>query len=803
MKKVLIFQGLLLAVVFHTSAQKINSALNVMATQHLSEKIYIHYDKEYYVAGETIWFKAYLYSDGKPSAMSTNFYLQFTNSKGQVIFNQQYPASGAVAKGNINIPDSLAQGNYYIRAYTAGMLNYDESFIYKKNIFVFKESTTSTSGSTEAQNVSLHFFPESGNLVDGILTVIGFKATDQWGTPVDIKGIIRTEDGITIAPFQSYHDGIGKVQFKPQAGKKYIADVETASGKRTYPLPIVLPSGINIKIQDEKGGKKFQLSRSGKDKAQFDNILLIAEINNHIVYENEIAFEKYPSVIGHLVTDSLPSGILHFTIFNQDGIPLAERLSFVDNAEYKGAADIDIIKVNTEKRTENKFELNFPLAIQRSCSVSVIDMSGTGLNNHDNIWSRFLLTSDLKGNVYNPAWYFVNQNDSINHALDNLMLTHGWSRFNWTKILAKEFPEKKFSDEPLLSVTGRVMDEKSKEPLLNGKLNIFMEAEDSSSQNYEVMVDAAGTFKIDSLFFYGKGKFFYVYTDNKGKPKPALVSMNDNSLISSVKTIPVNMLENSTAINITAFAGSDVKKRGDYVKSRFNQIKELEKVTIRAKSTKNPFDEVNEKYTSGVFRSPGKVNLDNINEPANDKSLNVVDYIRNSIQQIAINGNRLVNRRNFSVNSGQNWTVGVFLNEAPVDLSLLRTLRVEDVSLIKFFDAGFVGVGSGSPGGAVAVYTKEKLREDEKPNELNLFEYNGYSITKQFYNPKYSTADSKSTIPDNRTTLYWNPDLYTDTETKSLKLNFFNNDFSTKFKIVVEGFDAAGKLIHLEKIIGN
>src|SRR5258705_5796810 len=96
----------------YVQAQKIDSALNVLATQHPTEKIYIQYDKDYYVAGETIWFKAYLYSDGNPSGMSTNLYLQFTDNKGRIIFNQKYPAPGAVAKGNIDIPDSLPQGNY-------------------------------------------------------------------------------------------------------------------------------------------------------------------------------------------------------------------------------------------------------------------------------------------------------------------------------------------------------------------------------------------------------------------------------------------------------------------------------------------------------------------------------------------------------------------------------------------------------------------------------------------------------------------------------------------------------------------
>ncbi|MEQ1678525.1 MAG: hypothetical protein ABL876_17650, partial [Chitinophagaceae bacterium] len=230
---------------FILSAQKIDSALNVLLTEHPSEKIYIHYDKEYYVTGETIWFKAYLYSEGKPSDLSSNFYLQMTDSKGNIIRNQKYPVMGAVIKGNINIPDSLPQGNYYIRAITPHMLNYDEGFVYRHNLFIFKPNTSATAATT-SPTISLQFFPESGHLVDGILSVVGFKAVDQWGTPSDVEGILKTDDGTTVASFRSFHDGIGKIQFKPQAGKKYQAEVETVSGKRIYQLPEVQSSGINL-----------------------------------------------------------------------------------------------------------------------------------------------------------------------------------------------------------------------------------------------------------------------------------------------------------------------------------------------------------------------------------------------------------------------------------------------------------------------------------------------------------------------------------------------------------------------------
>jgi hypothetical protein len=247
-------------------------------------------------------------------------------------------------------------------------------------------------------------------------------------------------------------------------------------------------------------------------------------------------------------------------------------------------------------------------------------------------------------------------------------------------------------------------------------------------------------------------------------------------------------------------AKSDIDTRYNYVKSRLDEVKELERVTVQSKSNKKPEDIVNEKYTNGVFRSPGKVNLDNINEPSNDRSMNAVDYIKNRIPQVEIQGGKFVNRKNVSLMSGQKWPIGVFINEVPSDIFQLRLLRTQDIALVKFYEAGFVGVGSSFPGGALAVYTKEKDKNEEKPEKLSFVDYQGYSIIKQFYQPDYNNPNLKP-ASDNRTTLYWNPDIYTDAESKTMKLDFFNNDFSKRIKVVVEGFDANGKLVHVEKIL--
>ncbi len=799
------------------AAQKIDSALNILSAQYPTEKIYIHYDNEYYVAGETIWFKAYLYSDGKPSGISSNLYLQFADSKGRVIFNKRYPALGAVAKGNIDIPDSLPQGNYYIQALTLGMLNDDKAFIYKKNVFVFNPSTTATPGTTEAQNVSLQFFPESGNLVDGILMVLGFKATDQWGSPVEVNGVIKTEDGITIASFKSYHDGIGKVQFKPQTGKKYLAEVETAVGPRTYPLPAVQPSGINLKIQDEKGGKKFQLSRGEKDKTQFDNLLLVVEINNHIVYENEIYFEEYPSVIGHLVTDRLPSGILHFTVFNKDGMPLAERLTFVDNGEYRGDGTLVMTKTGIEKRAENIVELNFPDTIQRSCSVAVIDLPGTNLNDNDNIWSRFLLTSDLKGYIYNPAWYFENQNDSIKQAFDNLMLTHGWSRFNWNKILAKEFPEKEYTDTYLINISGIVYSETDKKPVEAGNLNVLFSTEDSSLLTYDIPVDENGRFLIDSLAIFGNTKLYYTYTDKMRKEKPVIIKTDDNVLQQAITEAMTGLLEKYPADQLINSKKPDIVSRYEFGKKENPDAKLLENAVVTAKQ-KRPVDIINEKYTSELFRTGGAIKIDNINYPPVDKAMNGVDFVLNRISTVFVQFGHFVNNKNFSIQDNVTiktgpkrfieparfWEVGLFINEMPADLIQLRVLRADQIAMVKFFEAGAIVAGMSYPGGAIAVYLNYETDIPKKEEKVSKYiEYNGYSISKEFYSPDYSVPGTNSNKADNRTTLYWNPEIFTENQSRNVQLKFFNNDHSKKFKIVVEGFDSGGRLIHIEKIIGN
>ncbi len=829
------------------SAQKIDSALNTLATQHPSEKIYIHYDKEYYVAGETIWFKAYLYSNGLPATLSNNFYLQLINVDGKVISNKKYPVKGATIKGDIELPNSLSQGYYHIRALTPGMLNTNPDFFYSKNIFVFNpaDKTGSNFPARKPSSLSVQFFPESGYLVDGVSSVLAFKAIDSSGRPVTVNGIIKMDDTVNLAPFKTYHDGIGKVQLKPQYGKKYMAAITYNGQTNFFPLPEVQSYGINLRVEDEKSGKMFLLSRSKKEKDNYDNLLLVAEMNNMIVFENEINFDNYFSVKGHLMTDSLPSGILRFTVFGKDRRPLAERLTFVNNGEYESKGRIEIVKNGTGIREENIFEINFSDPAQRSFSVAVTDAETSSPLCPENIITKFLLTDDLKGYINNAAWYFQDKTDTVRQAaLDNLMLTHGWSRFSWEKILAGEVPEKKYRDNYLVSVSGKLSDSKTNGPAPGGNLIIFMESEDSVNHNFEIEVGPDGKFTIDSLLFYGKAKFYYAYKTAQGKEKPVNISLDPQPLDRVVEALPYRISEGEMAQISAAVIpeGAAINKRYRSGTSSLTETKELKPVTVEAKSNKRPIEEVNDSYTSGVFTAMGKVNFDNINAPENNRALSVFDFVKRSVNHVIVEDDKFVNRKNFALfnplsdqkiaekqtgydslnknvpgytpgdmgwlmkpgghDPGKHNEVAIFLNESPAYVGILKTITMNEVALIKFYDPGFIGAGGADgPGGAISVYTKKDISRPGNIDKLDHVVYNGYSLTKEFYSPDYSLPVQQKMDEDIRTTLYWNPELYTDNSSKNTSLKFYNNDFSKKLKIVVEGFDANGRLIHLEKFI--
>lgn len=237
--------------------EKILTQLEKFRNTVPQEKVYLHFDKPYYMAGETVWFKAYLFdaSNHRIDSVSRVLYVDLVNeSTGKVILQRILKSEG-VAHGDMALPDTLTEGMYQLRAYTNYMRNFSDELFFHKNIKIWQgtiQSTMSEAKALDLSNVaSVQFFPEGGDLVQNLPSRVGFKAVNKLGKGVDIEGIVLDETQDTVAVFKSAHLGIGMFNFVPMPDKNYKAYVKKTDGKYwEQPFPQAKPSGFAMLVDN-------------------------------------------------------------------------------------------------------------------------------------------------------------------------------------------------------------------------------------------------------------------------------------------------------------------------------------------------------------------------------------------------------------------------------------------------------------------------------------------------------------------------------------------------------------------------
>lgn len=736
-----------------------------------SERLYIHFDRTDFRAGDVVRFKAYVLLDGSPSERSTHFYIQVFNEKGASVYTGHYPVLGATVDGGFVLQDSLMSGNYYIQAFTPEMLS-NTSDVYVKNIWI------SGSGFRTEPRVSgvlstMQFFPEGGRLHADQLNLVVFRSMDAWGNPVAVKGNIQTMDGQIIAPFQTLLPGLGVVRFKARSGIQYRAVIDSST--LSFSLPSVVTGAIQLQIETEPGGKKFQLSRNPKIKLTNDVFRLKASIRGQNVYDQEISFGTYPSLVGHLLTDSLPSGILLFELFDEAGNSLVKRPSFIDRGEWVAPALLQQHRVtNASTSDSTRFELSLADSVMSSVSFSVMNADQAWPD--ESILSRLLLLNDWPLDPKDVSIFL--EGDNWNKNVVEWLLMASVDRATSLRSIKLSVPS---VTAAYLSMTGLVYDVRSNERMEGGDLTVLLETQSGASKEWSLALTEKGAFSIDSIVYAGMGSFYGYYADRRGKVR----SVRVEARLSGIDTVNLGLL--TTTIE-RAGRQQPIVARYNELFSGEPQAKVLAPVDLDR--SKSPVSEVSteEKYTTGVFREAGKVTIDNITNPVNDKSINVVDYIKNRIQQVEIQGGRFVNRKNMSLSNGQKWQIGLFVNEQPADMNYLRTIRAMDVALIKFFEAGFVGSGSNYPGGALAIYLKDKPESSSARPETPFYRGPGFTDVK---------GVGKSVYGDEERQLYWDPTMVLD-RSKNL-IAFKIPERVSAFRFHLTGFDSRGRLIWIQQ----
>ena len=750
-------------------AQSPDSALTVYNSKFPQEKLHIHFDKDTYLPGETIWMKAYLISDARPSTVSKNMYFDWTDIDGRLLLHSVSPITEGGANSYFKIPAWVKNGVVHVKAYTQWMLNFDNDFLYNKDIPVLMPIEGGVPTAEKIQTTVV-FFPEGGDLINGVSTLLAFEALNQHNKPARIRGVIKTSNNTIVDSFSTTYNGMGYFRFKPMAAEHYSASWTDETGEmHTTPIPDAKANGLVLHVDPYHNEQFHYRLEKSADASNLKKIVIIGTINQKQVYRNNVILENNTAE-GSISATGLPCGVLQVTAFDGDLSPLAERVVFVNNQ--KAFAQILMKKeaVSLMKRARNEISISIPDSLVTNLSISVTD-AGLGYDSSNNIYSDLLIAGDLKGTIPDAASFLSNPANA-NENLNLLLLTHGWRRFNWETVVSGKFPELKYPrDAGFLSIRGEIKNGTD----LDGQdsMALLMITRDRKKNVYKMAVDGDGKFGQNGLFFYDSVQVVYKFNHTAKLNNNAQISLYSGLLPALT---PAKADEPSFAWVKVPDVILEKEMNGNLIETHDNSIASpamgyaiTPNRDSLGKNSENVAHYLNSMFVDLRFPASVKENM-----PAGETRL--ASYRVNS----------------FALRSN----VNVTLDGTPVAMDDLKSVSMKEVLFIKFLPKSNQKVLP-----TLAITSRQALDQDNiMENKTGFAIIKGYTPAREFYQPRYDkTQDFQAS--DFRSTIYWNPKLRLDKSNRKMSCVFYNNDISNKFRIVVEGMNQDGKLCHIDEII--
>ncbi len=788
MKK-LVSVCILLFSFLQSQAQNIDSTLTKYASDYTQERIYLHYDKSTYAPGETVWFKVYMMKTIYPADEAKTLYIDWTDENGKLLLHGLSPVEDGTSLGQFEIPADYTGQYIHVKAYTKWMLNFDSTFLYNNDLRILSK-TNNNADAQKAIIPELTFFPEGGDAIVGVSNKIAFKANDQYGRPIKIKGVIKDNKGTVIDNLKIIHDGMGYFFINPEKGETFSASWEDEKGtKHTTPLPAIKNTGVSLQVTIS-GAKRNFLVSSSPSFSEAKDIHIIGTMYQQKVFiiSKELKDSK---VEGIIPTESLPTGILTITVFDNQWKPLVERITYVNNDDYHFEPKMSVQHWGLNKRAKNEIEISIPDSLSANLSVSVTDL-GIDTDTSDNIISHLLLTGELKGKVNNATYYFLNQSDTLMNQLDLVMLTHGWRRFDWEKVVKGQYPVIKYpADTSYLSISGKIFGATPSQLRSAGQIILMVNQKSKGVQVFTVPVEGSGNFNDPSLILFDTARIYYQLPKSKGLGDVSVQFMQDRlpPLLSNIKATGLfyNHLSDTTGNHYHIQLNDATAQELKYLKGK---VLATVKITARPKS---PTQEMDKRYTSGLFAGGDSYQFDLVNDPFALTSLDIFQYLQGKVAGLQINTTSNPPTLTWRGGSPQ-----LYLDEMPTQADMLSSIPVSDIAYVKVFRPPFMGGMGGGSGGAISIYTRKGGDEKPEPGKgLANNVVSGYTAIRQFYSPNYETISEENEKKDLRTTLYWNPTVNLNPGNKKVVLTFFNNDITDAFRIVIEGMSKDGRLAHV------
>jgi len=762
---------ILLSTVGFVQAQSPDSILlkfKKFRTNNLQEKIYVHTDRSTYLVGETLWFKVYLTDASlhKPLSLSKVVYVEVITGSQEIVIQTKISTDGGYGTGSIYLPSTINSNNYIIRAYTNWMKNTDAAFYFQKTITILNTFKSIEPSVAEVPASDVQFFPEGGNLITGIKSKVAFRAINNSGNGIDFSGYLLNEKNDTLATFAPLKFGIGSFLFTPTAGHTYHALIRERSGKTfSVNFPSALENGYALELIDSLSDKIF--IRITVNRPTHANLPLYMLIHSRqvIVKAESIVVQNNTLMLG-IDKKELPEGISHITLFDTNQNPVCERLYFTQPKNLNIALTTEQEQYVERRRVKLDIETTHSgtdKAAMLSASVYRID----SIPEHPTSMTTYLwLTADLHGQIESPD-YYLTDSPEVKQALDNLMLSHGWRRFTWNEVLNPENKVLQFIPEYQNHTIRGIVKNPDGTPA--PRVLTYLTSPSKSIRLYCSQSNSHGEIYFNMHDFTGT-RTIYLQTNPTIDSLHTLEIVNPFSDQYSKWILPPLTLSPSSEATLlsrsVAMQIQDIYFRNDPIRSTTDSStfygRPDETYYLDAYTRFPVMEEVLREYVHGVMVRKRK---DGFYFRLLDK---VYNRIFTDVPLILIDG------------------LPVFDADEIMAFDPLKIKRLDVMTRMYYLSSFYFS-------GVVSFSTYQgDLAEFPVQSNCVKLNYEGLQLQREFYSPRYETPKQRETsLPDQRTLLYWNPSVQTDINGKA-RLDFFTSDMAGDFIIRVEGLTQSG-----------
>ena len=810
-------------------AQYMNQA-QTFANNFPREKAYLHFDNTSYYVGDTIWFKAYVTLAEQQifSQISRPLYVELVDQTGHIADKQIIKLTQGEGNGQFILPRSMLSGYYEVRAYTRWMLAFNEPQYFSRTFPIYQlansdkleRSITTYELSSSMENrpsetkekLSVRFFPEGGQLVEGVTSQVAFKAESKDEGDIELSGTIYTKEGAEITSFETLHDGMGHFEDTPSA-QPAVAKVDFQGKKYEFTLPQALPNGYVLSTVNNAGALLVKVSCNAATP-QDTLAVFISHQGRPYVHQLISCRADAPQEF-ILPTRKLPAGVLQVSLINRAGNTLCERFVF-SNPRAPLQLSAEGLKEVYTPYAPIRCELQIKNAkgepVSGDVSVSIRDAVRSDYLEYDNnIFTDLLLTSDLKGYIHQPGYYFASPSPRKQTELDILLMVHGWRKYDMSQAISTAPFTPLQLPEAQLVLNGQVKSTILKNKLKDIALSVIVKKDDQFITGGTV-TDENGRFTIPVEDFEGTTEAV-IQTRKVGKERNKDASiLIDRNFSPAPRAYGYKELHpewkdlthwQQKAENFDSLYMDSIRKvEGLYV---------LDEVEIKSKRRQgsNMATKINEKSIDAYYdvrrsvdllRDNGKIvtTIPELMEKLSpqfdwDRSNDKLTYRQKPICYIMDN-HILSETETQMMLTEVDGLASIIISKGTggIDDEIIQNTKMSEVT-----DSTGVDVSK------LDKYSVFYLIPLPRRDVLNKSQtavlgtrqtvIQGYTHALEYYSPAYPTKELYMDKVDKRRTLYWNPSVRTDENGKAV-IECYNNQYSTPVIIQAETMSKDGQI---------